>query len=144
MAIVRINPKSKDYALLQAGGKYGPGAEHSAEVVCREFKGQVDPGDGPGYDPQCDRNQYCKFVFAVDSVEYGQVFVRDWQPLEANSGSRALEYLVNLGVPVDDEGNFDDEYVVGSKCVLEVGDPVESKKTPGRWFTGNVKGVYGL
>lgn len=141
MAIVRINPKSKEWPYLKVGGKYGPGAEHSAEVTVTEFVPQVEVGDGPGFDRDCEKADYCFFNFQVKSQEFGLSFVRTHQPIDESSGSKALEFISNLGIHVDEDGNFDDTGIVGTKCVVEVKEPRQGKD--GKWWNGDVVGVYG-
>jgi hypothetical protein len=142
MAIVRINPESKNRPYLKEGGLYGPGATHPADVVVFDFKAQVEPGEGPGFDRDCKDHDYAQLVFQVKSEEYGQSFARVFEPTEANSGSRLMGWLINLGVDITDDGEYDDETVVGQKGVVEVKAPRQDKN--GKWWTGDVKDVLGV
>ena len=142
MSIVNMDPESGKFPHLENGGKYGPGMENEAAVKVSKFVALCEAGtkDAPAYDRDCDKGDYVMFVFQV-TEPHQVVYVRHWEQTGANTGSKALQYLENLGVPTDDAGNFDDEQVPGCDCILEVGPP--STKN-GKTYSGYVKDVIGI
>jgi hypothetical protein len=135
MALVNIDPNSGKYAQIRHGGN-----EADCEIV--DYVHDVEPGDGPAYDRDCDRGPYCLFVFRVTEPDQ-VVYHREYQGKKAFTRSKALKWIQNSGCPVDDEGNFDDDQLKGLKVALEFAEPTPGKKDPTQRFT-KVLDVIGL
>jgi len=140
MSIVSIDPKSADRPYLKLGGEYGAGRNNGGEVECVAFEYPAEAG--PGYDRESRDDTYCQFTFTVKHPDFGFVSLRHWEGTKEGSGSRALEFIRNLGVEVGDQGEFDDSQVAPRKCAIEVRDPRQGND--GRWWTGNVSNVFGI
>ena len=144
MSIVNVSPESGNWPYLRQGGKYGPGVENPAEVEVTDINPDVqEEGKGPGYDKDCEDGRYVQITYRVTQDGGMVVYIRDLQCVAANTRSRLLRYLESLGVPVDDDGNFDTDNVIGKKCILEVGPPTQNASTK-IWYSGWVTDVIGI
>ena len=150
MAIVQIDPQSGKSPYLKVGGIYGNGQDNEADVEITELIWPCEPGDGPGYDRQCERDDYALWRFRVKHNEFGLMNLREWQSLGPNTGSKNETWLRNLDIQLfenqDEGGNpvfqVDLDAVPGTKCAIRVGDP--KKLDDGRVFTGNVYEVISI
>jgi len=94
----------------------------------------------PAYDKEGKKGPYAFFHFRVVSDAFGIVDVRHWESYAPHSRSRVRDFLVKLGVAVENLGNgqfsFEADEVAPRPCAITVGDP----KGDGRW-TGNLRDV---
>jgi hypothetical protein len=142
MAQVRIDPKAGMYPEIRKGGKYGPGCPNTATCTIVGFVANVEADNAPPFDRDLDRGPYCKFTFRVEEPDQ-TVFHDEWPTLSPMSGGRGLTWVKAAGVPVDEDGNFDDEHLMNVEVVIQFSDPKPGKNNPDRKFT-RVTGVYGI
>lgn len=141
MGVVNINPASQKGPYLRQGGWYGPGQSFEADVEVTAFEAQVEPGNGPGYDRDCEKSQYCQFTIKI--VEPDQVvYIYHHEPTDANTRSKALKFIAQLGIEIDEKGNFevddDGAPIVGTKCALNVLEPRPDKNDETVFYTGRL------
>ena len=141
MAIVQIDPEASRYPVLDEAGLYGHGLTHEADVELSRFEWPAAERM-PAYDKDGKKGPYAYFGFVVNSPTKGKVFVDHWEPIAANSGSKAQQLLLDLGVITGDSLQFDDSTVAPRKLAgIEMGDP--RKGNDGRLFSGRVLRVIG-
>lgn len=145
MSIVKISPQAEDRPYL-SGGTYGPdgsGAQYEvAECKVVELIGQVPPGEGPGYDRDCERNQWSKWTVRIRTHEGVMVMARGFQPNDPESGGQTLPWVRSLGVAVGEDGTFDDEDVKNLDCLVTL-KPHRSDAN-GVKYTGDISKIVGL
>lgn len=142
----QISTDSQNYPYLQKEGKYGAGQPNGGDVTWQGYELCTEEG-GPGYDPDCDRDHYAKFEFFVNHPEYGPINLREWQPLSSNSGSKAIKWLIALGVEYEEvDGNlqfkFDENKNLNVQCVIDVAKPRPDKNDSTKFYNGKVRGVF--
>ena len=146
--VLEIDPKSKDFAYLPKAGKYGPGTPNPAEVVFYDFRiipqgHPPEKGRKPGFDPECKDDSYAHFHFQVKSEQHGIVNLHEFQRTAPNTGSKALDWLRQMGVAVNDKGQFKvDGLTPRSGLIIEVTDPRPDKKDKSKVYSGNVINVW--
>jgi len=168
MSLYDYDPESEKRPYLPVAGRYGTGQPNGGDVKwtdfipsCREAAVKSETPDfeaGPGYDRKCERDDYARFQFQVQHPVHGLVNIFDWQPLRAHSGSKLLPILRALKVPMEDTTGPDGkprqrlhfetvEKILangGVPCVVEIGEPSQSKKDKTVHYTGNLIAVFGL
>jgi hypothetical protein len=132
MAQVRIDPKSKNWPYLEAG-KYGPGTPNKGE--CEILTYECPAEEPPIYDPDNKRGPYAFIHVQVRPDNGSLVNIRHHEGIGENTGSRMIGWLINIGVPVADDGTHDDALVAGKRCIVEAGEPRADKDNPDRKFT---------
>lgn len=134
MAQVRIDPKSKNWPYLEAG-KYGPGQQYEAECELMSF--ECPSSEMPAYDQDGEDGPYAYFEVQVRRDDQRPQTIRHWEPLKANTGSRALPWVENiLGADaVSPEGDFDDTSLPGAKLIVECSEPSPAKGNPDKKYT---------
>ena len=94
----------------------------------------------PAYDKEGKKGPYAFFHFKVVLDPNGIVDVRHWESYAPHSRSRVRDFLIKLGVAVENLGNgqfsFEPDEVAPRPCSVTVGDP----KGDGR-YTGNLRDV---
>ncbi len=143
MALVSMDPSASNWPYLTAG-KYGPGMDHEAECEITEY--EFPALEAPRFAPEDPPESWAKMRIKV-RVEGGisTVLFVDI-PIGPNSGSRLGDWLTALGINVSDDGTFahDPDHLPGTKCAVEVGDPRKDKNDPKKFYTGNVRGLFGV
>ena len=151
MAIVQFDPtkmNESEFPYFDKAGDWGPGCDHESdcEITSYEWPAAQDPP----FDIQTDgnpemntrgaayRGPYVRFGIQC-SRQGGQNINEDWWVMQ----NRALKVLTALGVHVEDDGTHDTDHVLGLKCIVHTGDPSESKKTPGRFFS-TIRSLQGV
>lgn len=141
MPIVQIDPDISKYPILDEPGLYGPGLQHHADVELARFEWPATERL-PAFDKEGARGPYAYFGFVVTSPEKGKVFYDHWEPISANSGSKAMTIMLDLGVITSDNLSFDSDSVAPRKVAgLEVAAP--RKGDDGRMFNGRLVRVIG-
>jgi len=139
MSLVQLDPRASQRAVLPIAGHYGAG-KGGFEVELAHF--ECPAADRlPAYDKEGERGPYAYFGFECRSPEVGVIFYDHWEEIGPNTGSKAQQWLSNLGVSFDDQGRFDPDSVAGMKCIIEVTDPRESN---GKTYNGRLRDVVGL
>lgn len=150
MALFQIDPDSIKRPYLPHPGRYGSGTQLGGQVQFNNFVVSCrndEKAKGPGLDRDCAEDDYSRFVFEVLHPDSGKVSLFSWQPHKANSGSKLLPWLRNLGFAVTTAGEFDPDQVKASlpkECLIEVGAPRKDRNDPEKWYTGDVLAVFGL
>jgi hypothetical protein len=135
MAQINISKNVTRRPMLTTAGEYGPGRQHEAEVVWFDFEFPATEDNAPGYDRDLERI-HAFFLFKVTPHGQQSVFVRHWEEVKENSGSKIIRFLQNLGVgvtetPDGEEFTFDDDEVKSmipkQIAGIEVGDTRPAK-----------------
>ena len=151
----RIDPESQNFPYLR-GGTYGRGCDKDCKaqltglvLSARDERSRNPDFEGPGYDKTCERDDYTLFEFLVPYEPEGIISLKgsnrgEWHAHSANSGSKAIPWLVNLGVQVASNGEIDESTLptLPMEVGLEIGDPRPDKKDPNRKFTGYVRRIF--
>jgi len=152
---VTFSSKSEGRPVLPTAGTYEAGtviktsdgteiAVKSCDLVqfnmpSTEAESQWD--QNPAYDKEGKKGPYAFFHFRVISDNLGIVDVRHWESYASNSRSRVRDFLVKLGVEIDNLGDgkfsFEPSEVAPRACAIKVGDPRAEGK-----YTGNLRDVY--
>jgi hypothetical protein len=139
--IVTIDPEVSRYPILDEAGLYGSGMQHEADVELTRFEWPAAERL-PAFDRENERGPYAYFGFVVTSETKGKVFYDHWEPIGKNSGSKAPQIMLDLGVTTSDNPSFDSETVAPRKvAAIEVTAP--RKGDDGRMFNGRLVRVIG-
>lgn len=139
---VQFDPNIGNFPALRAAGEYGPGREHEATVEIAEFLPDASKHDNeyrrrPAFDKESKQGPYCYFRFRVISEEFGLVTIDHHESIAPNSGSKALQFVKDAGVEVDEGGGFNPQALQGLELgMIRVGEPRHADD--GRVFTGRV------
>lgn len=133
--------------LTLPGGWHGRGQAHEATVKVLAYTHDVESGKGPNWDKSCDRGSYAKFTFEIDSPTNGRKLKDAFCEKAANSGSKLMPWLTNLGMQFDDQGNMlldPQSAIVGKDCAIELKDARQDKQDTEVYWDGEVKEVAGF
>ena len=150
MALFQVDPDSVLRPYLKLGGRYGTGQPNGGVMRFINFVPscrQDEKATGPGLDRECEDDDYSRFMFEVIHPDMGRIIASSHQPHRANSGSKLLPWLANMGYAVTDRGEFDPDAIKTSlprDCIGEFKAPRQDKNDREVWYTGDIIGVYGL
>lgn len=137
----QIDTTAKDFPVLRSAGEYGPGRTHEADCEIVEF--EIPALEGPGYDRNCERDQYAFFKVRVASEEFGTVMLFHHEKIGSNTGSKAQPWLSALG-HCSVSGKIEDQDVPGTKCGVEVTDPRQDKNDQDKFWNGNIRNIFAV
>lgn len=140
---VEFQPDAEKQPYLQQAGTYGPGQPEPFEAECVVVGYEFPAAEAPRYIKGAEAKDYAFLLVKVNSVSFGTNFVRHWEPIGTNSGSRLPSWLRSLGVAVGDPPGYGHRpgEVVGAKCSVKVSEP---RKSDDRWFNGRIQDILGV
>ena len=134
-----LDPEAEKRPYLPKAGRYGEGQPNGGKVhwigfiaSCRRASQNLAEGEGkgPGFDRDCQKDDYSRFDFRAALDEGGEVFLTDWETLSRNSGGKTLPWLRALGVCHSDSNIINPAEIVMSlpmEICVEVVAPKKGK-----------------
>ena len=142
MAIVQFDTEKMHeplFSFFDRAGDWGPGCDVDAEceIVGYEFPATQDPP----FDKASGNDDGLNTRGEAYGGPYIRFDIRATRELEPNINerwyvkqNRAFVVLGGLGIHVDDDGSHDSDQVIGTKVIVECGDPGKDKNPQSATF----------
>jgi hypothetical protein len=140
MSLVQLDPRASDRPILPTAGLYGEG-KNGFDVELTRFEHPAEDRLPP-WDQDGENGPYTYYGFQCKSREdHSIVFYDHWEEAGAGTGSRTAKWLLQVGVEMTEDLQFDPDSVEGRPVIIEVADP--KKREDGRKFSGRLKNIIG-